>query len=748
MQFKEGSGDSGLELWGGVECTINRVGDRYIEQLDRSGHTERLSDLDEFAAMGVTALRHAVLWERTAPHGRSTADWSWADRSLQRLKQLSIRPIVGLIHHGSGPRSTNLLDPEFPQRLCAYAEGVARRYPWVEDYTPVNEPLTTARFSGLYGYWYPHRRDDLSFSRALLNQCRAVVLCMRAIRQVNSSARLIQTEDIGKVFSTPKLTYQADFENERRWCTYDLLCGKVTREHRMWHHFTWAGISESELQWFLDNPCPPDVVGINHYLSGERYLDDHLARYPANTHGGNGRDRYADILASRVRLDGAAGPRALLMEAWERYRLPLAITECHNGCTREEHLRWFLEVWQAAEQCRRDGADVQAVTAWSLLGAFDWNRLVTCGDGHYESGVYDVRYSNPRPTALVQLIRELAAGHVPQHPILQVPGWWKRPERFIYGIAIDEHGEAAPHQSSNDFKRERLNEVRPVLITNGFGTMGQAFARICEARGIPYRSLSHAQLDIADRQSVHKALFVFQPWAIINTADYESIDDAELHRARCYRENTEGPSVLATECGQRDIQLLTFSSDMVFGGAGAGVRPYVESDATNPSNYYGVTKAEAEQRVLGTMPRALVVRPGALFGPWDEDNFVAVALRELGARRHFLAAADAVISATYIPDLVNACLDLLIDGESGIWHLANVGAISWASLANKAAGAVGISTSTLQHCSLYELNLRAARPLYSALGSERALLLPALEESLRRFVGEWESTATLLNGTR
>ena len=65
----------------------------------------------------------------------------------------------------------------------------------------------------------------------------------------------------------------------------------------------------------------------------------------------------------------------------------------------------------------------------------------------------------------------------------------------------------------------------------------------------------------------------------------------------------EGPSVLAMECAQRDIQFMTFSSDLVFDGADK--RPYVESSATNPLNYYGITKLEAERRVLAAMPSAL-----------------------------------------------------------------------------------------------------------------------------------------------
>jgi len=55
---------SSIEVWGGVECTINRVGDRYFDQLDRCGHYTRLSDLDAVASLGIKTLRYPALWER------------------------------------------------------------------------------------------------------------------------------------------------------------------------------------------------------------------------------------------------------------------------------------------------------------------------------------------------------------------------------------------------------------------------------------------------------------------------------------------------------------------------------------------------------------------------------------------------------------------------------------------------------------------------------------------------------------
>ena len=129
-----------LALWAGVEATVNRVGSNYSDQIERSGHALRVSDLDRLASLGVKTLRYPVLWERTAPHSLDEFDWRWADERLNYLRRLDIKPIIGLLHHGSGPPYTNLLDPEFPEKLARFAAAVAQRFPWVEDYTPVNEP--------------------------------------------------------------------------------------------------------------------------------------------------------------------------------------------------------------------------------------------------------------------------------------------------------------------------------------------------------------------------------------------------------------------------------------------------------------------------------------------------------------------------------------------------------------------------------------------------------------------------------
>lgn len=735
-----------LEMWAGVECTVNRVGDQYFDQLERNGHATRLDDLNLFAELGIRAIRYPVLWERTAPNGEMSADWSWASERLGRLRELGIRPIVGLVHHGSGPRHTSLIDPAFPEKLAEFARAVAQRYPWVDHYTPVNEPLTTARFSGLYGHWYPHGRDGQTFARALLTECRATVLSMQAIREVNPAAQLVQTEDLGKTHSTPLLAYQAEFENERRWLSFDLLCGRLNRSTLIWNHLRDLGIDEAELEWFLDNPCPPDVLGINHYVTSERFLDERTERYPTWSHGGNGIHNYADVEAVRVCAEGTAGPRVLLQEAWERYGLPLAVTEVHISCTREEQLRWLKEIWDGAVWLRHEGVDVRAVTAWSLLGAYDWNSLVTRGEGHYEPGVFDLRSPQPRPTAIARMVSDLARGREPDHPILDTPGWWHRPERLFYSSVSCQSSVVPPPTplakgeaggGGLDNRQRTMNNpksVRPLAIIGARGTLGRAFARLCDLRGIPYQLLTRQEMDITNPASVDQVLAELHPWAVVNAAGYVRVDDAEREVDACLRVNAEGPAILAASCARQGVPLLTFSSDLVFDGTCS--TPYVESNAVAPLNVYGRSKVEAEVRVLKVHPCALVIRTSAFFGPWDEYNFVTIALRHLSAGQTFVAAKDSVVSPTYVPDLVNTSLDLLIDGECGLWHLANNSAIAWAELARLAASIAGIDASRVEARPTRELGLVAPRPTYSVLGSERGVLLPTLDNAISRYFDE------------
>ena len=414
-------------MWGGVEYTCNRVGNRYFDQVDLSGHARRVTDYVKFAQLGIRTLRVGLLWERQA----RSVSWEEPDAHLQSLQQLSIRPIAGLIHHGSGPEGTNLLDPHFPQRLSAYARQVALRYPWIDAYTPVNEPNTTARFSTLYGLWFPHHQSRRSYVRALLGQLKGTVLSMRAIRQVQPAAQLIQTEDVGKISGTPELRDTCDLLNERQWLTFDLLCGRVNARHPLFAYLRAEEISEREIGWFAENPCPPNVIGLNYYVTSDRHLDHRIDSYPTDRISAEG--RFVDVEAVRAQ-QGIAGVDSLLREAWQRYGLPVAVTEVHLGGAVPEQIRWLAEIWSAVMKVRREGVPCIAMTAWALLGSFYWNELVTCENGHYEAGAFELRDGRPVPTALTGVLAQIGAGKPPHHEALSHRGWWRHPQRVCFPL--------------------------------------------------------------------------------------------------------------------------------------------------------------------------------------------------------------------------------------------------------------------------------------------------------------------------
>ncbi len=655
-----------LELWGGCECTVNRVGDRFFDQTARTGRDTRRGDLQRFAELGIKAFRLPVLWERVSPERPDERNFTWSDAQLEELHTLDMRPIAGLVHHGSGPRYTSLIDDSFAPGLAAHARAVAERYPWIDAWTPVNEPLTTARFSCLYGHWYPHQHDDRSWIAALLNQIDATRLAMAQVRRVNPDARLVQTEDLGFVHSTWTLKDQARFENERRWLTWDLLEGRVDADHPMFAWMSGHGFAD-RLKAFADNPCPADVIGVNHYLTSERFLDERTSRYPDVVPAGNGRERYVDVEAVRVVREGPLGLAALLGQAWMRYARTLAVTEVHNGSTRDEQMRWFHEAWRDCERLRGEGVEVEGMTAWSLLGAYDWPSLLTRDDGDYECGVFDLRGGEPRPTAMAPLLRALANGEDTRaHDVaLASPGWWRRPQvRYRF----EPVGATHPHGVAPDCRIEP-RETAPLLIAGG-GPLARAFARHCRFRGLPHATLDlrpHMGVDALDR------LFdTFEAAALIDATDH---------------------GIATDRFAARGLRVLS---------------------------------------VAAHAPGHLHTPVEAGFCHDDEHGFVTRVLDALAEGRPFTVCDEAPVAPVYRPDLVDAALDLLIDGAQGRWRLAAPDRLTWAGFARLLAEAAGHDPSLV----------RAAPP--GALRAEPGeapdwdghIPLPPLESAVIRLLSE------------
>ncbi len=705
-----------LEAWGGAECTVNRVGNRFRDQLVETGLDRRPEDLEILASLSLDAVRLPILWERVSPSPLAPPRWAWSDRAMMELRRGGIRPIAGLIHHGSGPAHTSLLDDGFAIGLAEHAARVAERYPDIVEWTPVNEPLTTARFSLLYGIWYPHARDERLFWIALLNQIDAIRLCMRAVRRVRPEARLVQTEDLGRTYATPCLRDQAAFYNERRWMTWDLLCGLVDKAHPLWERLCAFGL-ETRLRIILDDPCPPSVIGINHYLTSDRFLDDRPDRYPAATLGDDPATAFHDVEAIRVLDPAPRGLARALDDAWKRYRVPIAFTEIHNGCTREEQIRWLSEAWGTARKAQLTGTQIVAVTAWALFGSQGWNTLLT-DKGVYEAGAFDTSSGGLRETALAQAIRRRGRG-------AEGEPWWRRGIRLAYP-AVSRPAPIAEHraQTADGYRM-------PLLILGASGSLGQALAAECRHRDLAYVLTGRPEVDLLDSDSVALAIDRYRPWAVANAAGWVRVDDAEDNPQACRATNSDGAIAVAGACARAGVPSLNFSTDLVFDGSNE--QAYVESDAPNPLNAYGRSKLAMEEGLASLAGQHLIVRTAAFFSPHDLQNFAIQCLASLERRERFVAASDCAVTPTYLPDLCRVAIDLLIDRETGVWHLTSGEAVTWHAFARRLAQATGTSDGSLIAMRAQDTAWVAARPGFSALASVRGQLMPDLGSAIARF---------------
>jgi dTDP-4-dehydrorhamnose reductase len=393
-----------FEVWASPEPTYARIGaNSYRDQLAETGHDRRPGDLDLLASLGVSATRYPVLWEKCAPRVPEEADFTWARPRLERLAQLGIEPVVTLLHHGSGPAHTDLLDPAFPELLARYAGMVARAFPWIRRWTPINEPLTTARFSTLYGVWYPNRRDDRAFGHAIAHEALGMLLAMEAIRAHAPDAEFVITEDL-QSFTARDPSVEAFVEHKRRrmYLSIELAMGRVTPAHELYEYLTGTcGVAPPLLERIVAHAAPPELVGWNYYPNSERALE-----------------RAADGSISNVpaRLHRAISPLPLLRAAHERLGLPFGISEVHVDGDERARVAWLHERCADLSELAAQGLPVRMLGVWAAFGMLDWASLLTERAGYAEDGIFTFAGTGgvPRETAVARAVRELTARASPR----------------------------------------------------------------------------------------------------------------------------------------------------------------------------------------------------------------------------------------------------------------------------------------------------------------------------------------------
>jgi dTDP-4-dehydrorhamnose reductase len=252
--------------------------------------------------------------------------------------------------------------------------------------------------------------------------------------------------------------------------------------------------------------------------------------------------------------------------------------------------------------------------------------------------------------------------------------------------------------------------------------LGQDVVRAAGDRAI---ALTHAELDVTDREAVRDAL---EGATVVNCAAYTNVDGAEDEPEVAHAVNADG----ARNVAEAAARVIYVSTDYVFDGAKAG--PYVESDPVNPLSSYGDSKLAGERATLTASPHSLIVRTSWLFGAGGR-NFVATMLRLGEGHGEVDVVSDQVGCPTFSGHLADALVALAEGHGHGFLHVAAAGSCSWFEFARTIFERSRVD-AVVRPCTTDQFPRPARRPANSVLASERgAPALPSWQDGLDAYLG-------------
>lgn len=257
-----------------------------------------------------------------------------------------------------------------------------------------------------------------------------------------------------------------------------------------------------------------------------------------------------------------------------------------------------------------------------------------------------------------------------------------------------------------------------VLIAGANGQLGRELLATCPEDVQP-AALDKTQLDITQKEGVHRVLHELRPDLIVNAAAYTAVDLAEEERELAFAVNAEGPRHLAEQAHEIGARLLHISTDFVF--AGNQSRPYPSDAETDPQSAYGASKLAGENHILQISgARGLIVRTAWVYSRFG-TNFVKTMLRLMSEREELSVVVDQIGSPTWARGL--ACLIWSCREHAelhGIYHWTDAGVASWYDLAvaiQEEALALRLLGSLCQVLPVTTADFRTAarRPAFSVL---------------------------------
>jgi beta-glucosidase/6-phospho-beta-glucosidase/beta-galactosidase len=369
--------------------TING-GRTRIDEMESCRHYELWrTDFELVEELGLQYLRYGPPLHRTWL-GDGRYDWTFADETFADLKRRRIVPIADLCHFGVPDWIGNFQNPDFPKLFERYAADFARRYDWVQLYTPINEMLICALFSALYGWWNEQQTSDRAFVTALKHLVRANVLAMRAILEIRPDAIFIQSESSEYFHAeNPQAIKPAEIRNARRFLSLDLNYGRRL-DSEMYEYMMDNGLTREEYHFFLrydlKHHC---IMGNDYYITNEHRVAPDGSQQPAGEVFG---------------YDG------ITWQYFERYHLPVMHTETNfaQGERGDEAVFWLWKQWANVLRVRNEGIPIVGFTWYSLTDQVDWDvALREKNERVCPVGLYDLdRNIRPVGRAYRQLIQE------------------------------------------------------------------------------------------------------------------------------------------------------------------------------------------------------------------------------------------------------------------------------------------------------------------------------------------------------
>ena len=392
----------------GIENSIPTInnGRTRIDQMEKCGHYEHWrTDFELLNEIDVGVLRYGPPLHTTFL-GPERYDWSFADMTFGEIMRRNIVPIVDLCHFGVPDWMGNFQNPDFPELFATYADAFARRFPWVQLYTPINEMFICAQFSAAYGWWNEQMRSDQAFVTALKHIVKANVLAMERILEVRPDALFIQSESSEYFHAeNPAAIKPAETMNARRFLSLDLNYGRRV-DSEMYEFLMDNGMAREEYHFFLSRSSLR-----HHCMMGNDY-------YVTNEH--------------RVRADGitsAAGDvfgyDEITRQYYDRYRLPVMHTETNliEGPNGDEAVNWLWKQWANVLRVRNTGVPIVGFTWYSLTDQMDWDVALREENNRVTPvGLYDLdRNIRPVGRSYKQLIQDWCHVLPAQSVCLTVP---------------------------------------------------------------------------------------------------------------------------------------------------------------------------------------------------------------------------------------------------------------------------------------------------------------------------------------